>query len=104
MTRRATLRSGAKVVENNPQALRDVRALECDSAQVSQVTWEGHVKGVTNGKSRKDRSVSKGETMSLERCINLKMRYRSEIASKGVKKSNRGLKDMRQGAGETRRE
>ena len=74
------------------------------------MTCEGHVKWVTNEKSRKDRSVSKGEMMSLERCINLKMRYRLEIAGTGVKKSNRGLKDLRhlkdlrQGAGETRRE
>jgi len=73
---------------------------------VSQVTCEDHVKWVTNEKSRKDRSVTKGETISLERCIDLKMRFRSEIAGTGVKKSNRGLrlKDLRQGAGETRRE
>ena len=83
---------------------RGVRALECDSAQVSQVTCEDHVKWVTNEKSRKDRSVSKGETMSLERCIDLKMRLRSEIAGTGAKKSNRGLKDLGQGAEETRRE
>ena len=79
---------------------RGVRPLECDS----QVTCEDHVKWITNEKSRKDRSVSKGETISLERGINLKMRFRSEIAGTGVKKSNRGLKDLSQGAAETRRE
>jgi len=71
---------------------------------LSQVTCEGHVKWVTNEKSGKDRGVSKGETMSLERCIDLRMRYRSEIAGTGVKKSNKGLKALRQGAGETRRD
>ena len=71
---------------------------------LSQVTCEGHVKWVTNEKSRKKRGVSKGETMSLERSIDLRMRYRSEIAGTGVQKSNRGLKALRQGAGETRRE
>ena len=54
--------------------------------------------------ARKVRSVSKSETMSLERYIDLRMRYRSGLAGKGVKESNRGLKDLRQGAGETRRE
>jgi len=83
---------------------RGVRALECDSAQVSQVTCEDHVKWVTNEKSRKDRGVSKGGTMSLDGCIDLRMRYRLEIVSIGVKKSNKGLKALRQGAGETRRE
>jgi len=83
----------------------DIRyQIERLAKSVSQVTCEGHVKWVTNEKSRKDRSVSKGEKLSLERCIDLKMRYRSEIAGTGVKKSNRGLKDLRQGAGETRRE
>ena len=54
---------------------------------VSQATCEDHVKWITNEKSRKDRSVSKGETMSLERCIDLKMRLRSEIAGTGVRKA-----------------
>ena len=39
---------------------------------MSQVTCEDHVKWITNEKSRKDRSVSKGETMSLERDSDLK--------------------------------
>jgi len=83
---------------------KGVRSLECDSAQVSQVACEDHVKWITNEKSRKDRSVSKGETMSLERGIDLRMGFRAEIAGAGVKKSNRGLKDLSGGAGETRRE
>ena len=83
---------------------RGVRSFECDSAQVSQVTCEDHVKWITNEKSRKDRSVSRGETTSLGRGIDLKMGFRSEIAGAGVKKSNRSRKDLSQGAGETRRE
>jgi len=43
---------------------------------LSQVTCEDHVKWITNDKSRKDRSVSKGETMSLERDSDLKRRCR----------------------------
>ena len=72
--------------------------------KLSQVTCEGHVKLVTNEISRKDRGVSKGETMILEGCVDLRIRYRSEIVGTGVKKSNKGLKALRQGAGETRRE
>ena len=71
---------------------------------LTQVTCEGHVKWVTDEKSRKDRGMSKGGMMSLERCIHSRMRYRAEIASTGVKKNNKGLKALRQGAGETRRE
>jgi len=34
---------------------------------LSQVTCGDHVKWITDEKSRKDRSVSKGETMSIEK-------------------------------------
>ena len=43
---------------------------------MSQVTCEDHIKWITNEKSRKDRDVSKGETMSLERDSDLKRRFR----------------------------
>jgi len=41
------------------------------SWRVSQVTCEGHVKWVTNEKSRKDRSMSKGVTMSHDDVIDV---------------------------------
>ena len=40
--------------------------------QLSQVTCGDHVKWITDEKSRKDRSVSKGETMSKENGRDLK--------------------------------
>ena len=39
---------------------------------MSQVTCGDHVKWITDEKSRKDRSVSKGETMSKENGRDLK--------------------------------
>ena len=47
-----------------------------DQLLLSQMTCEDHVKWITDEKSRKDRSVSKGETMSLERDSDLKRRFR----------------------------
>ena len=38
-----------------------------DRGWMSQVTCGDHVKWITDEKSRKDRSVSKGETMSKEK-------------------------------------
>ena len=43
---------------------------------VSQVTCGDHVKWITDEKSRKDRSVIKGETMSIEKDSDLKRRVR----------------------------
>ena len=43
---------------------------------MSQVTCGDHVKWITDEKSRKDRSVSKGETMSIEKDSDLKRRVR----------------------------
>ena len=81
MTRRATLRSGAKDVGNKQLVLRGVRALECDSAQVSQVTCEAHVKWVTNEKSRKDRSMSKGVMMSYDRNVPRKEGHNRDVST-----------------------
>ena len=70
---------------------------------VSQVTCGDHVKWITDEKSRKDRSVSEGETMSIEKDSDLKRRVRiGDSRHRCVLKSNRGLKDLSQGAGETR--
>ena len=44
---------------------------------LSQVTCGDHVKWITDEKSRKDRSMSKGQTMSLERDRDLKRRVRN---------------------------
>ena len=44
--------------------------------QMSQVTCGDHVKWITDEKSRKDRSVSKGETRSIEKDSDLKRRVR----------------------------
>jgi len=79
LTRRATLRSRAKDVGNKQQVLRGVRALECDSAQVSQVMCEGHVKWVKNEKSRKDRSMRKGVTMSHDRDVPRKEGHNRDV-------------------------
>ena len=43
---------------------------------MSQVTCGDHVKWITDERSRKDRSVSKGETMSIEKDSDLKRRVR----------------------------
>ena len=69
---------------------------------MSQVTCGDHVKWITDEKSRKDRSVSKGETMSIEKDSDLKRRVRIGDSRHRCKESNRGLKDLSQGAGETR--
>jgi len=58
-----------------------VRALECDSAQVSQVTCEGHVKWVMNEKSRKDRSMSKSVTISHNRNVLRKGGHNRDIST-----------------------
>ena len=47
-----------------------------ETVSLSQVTCGDHVKWITDEKSRKDRSVNKGETMSLERDSYLKRRVR----------------------------
>ena len=44
------------------------------SSVLSQVTGGDHVKWITNEKSRKDRSVSKGETMSIQKDSDLSRR------------------------------
>ena len=68
------------------------------ASTLSQVTCEDHVKWITNEKSRKDRSVSKGETMSLERGIDLKMGFRigdSRHRCKEKQQRSKGLESRR---------
>ena len=66
------------------------------------MTCGDHVKCITDEKSRKDRSVSKGETMSIEKDSDLKRRVRTGDSRHRCKEKYRGLKDLSQGAGETR--
>ena len=61
---------------------------------MSQVTCGDHVKWITDEKSRKDRSVSKGETMSIEKDSDLKRRVRigdSQHRCKVKQKRSKGL-------------
>ena len=66
--------------------------------RVSQVTCGDHVKWITNKKSKKDRSVSKGETMSLERDSDLKRTVRigdSRHRCKEKQQRSKGLESRR---------
>ena len=61
---------------------------------LSQVTCGDHVKWITDEKSRKDRSVSKGETMSKENGRDLKKRVRTgdgRYRCKGKQPRSKGL-------------
>ena len=65
---------------------------------MSQVTCGDHVKWITNEKSKKDRSVSKGETMSLERDSDLKRTVRigdSRHRCKTKQQRSKGLESRR---------
>ena len=65
---------------------------------MSQVTREDHVIWITDEKSSKDRSMSKGETMSLERDSDLKRRFRigdSRHRCKEKQQRSRGLESRR---------
>jgi len=62
------------------------------------VTCGDHVKWITNEKSKKDRSVSKGEKMSLERDSDLKRTVRigdSRHRSKEKQQRSKGLESRR---------
>ena len=69
---------------------------------MSQVTCEDHVKWITD--ERKDRSVSKGETMSLERDSDLKRKFRIGDSRHRCKEKQQRSKGLESSAGETRRE
>jgi len=65
---------------------------------MSQVTCGDHVKWITNEKSKKDRSVSKGETTSLERDSDLKRTVRigdSRHRCKTKQQRSKGLESRR---------
>jgi len=65
---------------------------------LSQVTCGDHVKWITNEKSKKDRSVSKGETTSLERDSDLKRTVRigdSRHRCKTKQQRSKGLESRR---------
>jgi len=64
------------------------------SLLLSQVTCGDHVKWITDEKSRKDRSVSKGETMSIEKDSDLKRRVRIGRCKENQQWS-KGLESMR---------
>ena len=67
-------------------------------SSLSQVTCGDHVKWITDEKSRKDRSVSKGETMSIERDSDLKRRVGigdSRHRCKEKQQRSKGLESMR---------
>ena len=62
------------------------------------MTCGDHVKWITNEKSKKDRSVSKGEKMSLERDSDLKRTVRigdSRHRSKEKQQRSKGLESSR---------
>ena len=61
---------------------------------MSQVTCGDHVKWITDEKSKKDRSVSKGETMSLERDSDLKRRVRIGDSRHGCKEKQQRSKGL----------
>ena len=72
------------------------RAHICD--KMSQMTCGDLVKWITDEKSRKDRSVSKGETMSLEKDSDLKRRVRigdSRHRCKEKQQRSKGLESRR---------
>ena len=71
-----------------------LKTLPFEIVNLSQVTCGDHVKWITDEKSRKDRSVSKGETMSIEKDSDLKRRVRIGRCKENQQWS-KGLESMR---------
>jgi len=64
----------------HPEFLRLLWVM-ADMQTVSQVTCEGHVKWVTNEKSRKVRSMSKGVTISHKRNVQRKQGHNRDVST-----------------------